>query len=204
MIYYMDTKTLVKKFSNTFSPDIVLGSKYILFSARMIPSEKYSKLSYQQNVFFGLSEDLYKNIEIIKRSLSESPNDLNILCNIIEESLVFPNSITVILSTPNETKTKYPEYMAKSIEEMFKYPIIDFKHGLKEKYSYNPKVTCKRLKYFKALNNKIIFEDHPERIKEISKKARKETLKMLGGYQKGMTQEEIDAELIYSRKVDFR
>lgn len=204
MIYFMSTKTLTKEFYNTFSPDIILESKYVLFSAKMIPSEKYEKIAYRQNVFFALENDEYKNINIIREELTSSARDLGVLCKCIEESIVFPDNIIVILSTPKEIKSKYPYYLAKTIESMFEYPIIDFKHGRYKKYNYNPKNTCRRLKYYKALVNKRVFEDYPERVKEITKKSRKETLKVLGGYQKGMTQEEIDRELVYTEHFPFK
>lgn len=204
MLYYMSTKTLVEDYAKVFTPKQVLESTFALFSNRIIPERGIIKIPYNQTVFFALENDNDKNIQIIRNNILDNVLMINSICTLVRKSLAEPNSLNVILSSPREMKTKYPFYLAQTIENMFEYPVIDFKKGKNKSYKYNPKKVYLHLQYYSAYSNKLVFDDNPDRVDELSMKALKNMTKILGLYEKGMTKKEIKEILKKDSRLPFR
>lgn len=195
----MSTKTLVEEYAKVFTPEQVLESTFALFSSRLPPERNALKIGYYQNTIFCLKNNLQENIFYIEKDITSSAQSLSVICHLIRLSLAEPDSLSVILSSPREYKTKYPFYLAKTIEDMFEYPIIDFKKGRYENYRYKPKKTYKLLQYWSARSNWLVFQDFPDRVRELSAEKRKNMAKVLGLYEKGMNKKEIIEVLTYSQ-----
>ena len=192
MIYFMDTKTLVKDFTKVQTPKNILDCTFVVFSSRICPGRGMKRITYSNRCFYLLEEDMHYNIKLIRQELSSSIHDLDTIIKMVRESIAFPDKIFIILSSPKEVKTTYPLILANTITHMFGYPVIDYKNGRYHDYKYNPKECVDKLKYWMAYFNKELISDNPERLREVSKKQKKKILKTLGRYEKGMSGSEMN------------
>lgn len=204
MIYTMSTKTLVKEFTPLFTPEEILGCTFIPFSNKIVSNK--GCITFNQTVLFGLDNEvaLEINTKIIEDGLVLNYSDLEMVIEIVRKSLAFPDDIFIILSTPKETRTQYPYYLAKTIEQMFCYPVIDFKTGRDKEYRYDMLEVVEKIEFWTAKYYKEAISSFPDNIKKFNKKKKKRILKILGLYSKGMTEEEMDSELVYDQRLPFR
>lgn len=192
MIYFMDTKTLVKDFTKVQLPKDILDCTFVIFSSRIVPEHGMMRIRYSNRIFYLLEDDMKYNIDIVKRELVDSTTDLNTLIKMMRETLAFPEKIFIILSTPKEMKTKFPVILGAAITEMFGYPVIDYKNHRYTEYKYNPKDCVDKLSYWTAHYNKLLIGENPHLLHEMKKKTKKNTLKKLGRYEKGMSNSEMN------------
>ena len=195
MIYYMDTKTLVKDFTKVHTPKEILDCTFVIFSSRICPNKNMKRISYSNRCFYLLEEDMGFNLRLVRKEITSSLNDMDVIIRMMREAIVFPDKIFIILSTPKEVKTKCPRILALVLEEMFGYPIIDYKNGKYLDYKYDPKECVDKLSFWSAYFNKQLIGQNPELLKDLDKKKKKKTLKILGRYEKGMSNSEMNAIL---------
>ena len=200
MIYYMSTKTLVKEFQKDHSPEEILDCEFISFSHRVVGANH--SLEYSDRIFFGL--DAYqddKNIAMVKNHLKDQFDDMVLIINMIENCIIKPDKVFIILSSPKETRTRYPYFYAKSIEELFKYPIIDYKKDKYKDFYYDPTEVLNICSYYIA-NIKLELMDF-NNFKKLSKKKMKSLFKDAGIYEKGMDKDEM-IEIFEDHNLPFR
>lgn len=199
----MSSKTLVKEFTKLFTPEEILGCTIIPFSNKIVHTG--NNITFNQTVLFGLDNEMSLdiNINIIREGLVLNYSDLGVIIDIVRRSLVFPDDIFIILSTPVETKTRYPYYLRKTIEDMFCYPIIDFKKGRHKEYRYDMAEVAERINYWTAKYYKEAITSFPDTIENFNKKQKKKILKTLGDYEKGMSEEEMNNVLTYDTCLPF-
>lgn len=184
----MSTKTLVKEFTKEHSPKEILDCDFISFSHRV--STCPYQLTYSDRIFFGLEtgkDDV--NIKLVKKHILNSFDDLTLIIKMITNSVVEPNKLFIILSSPKELKTRYPYFFAKAIEDIFHYPIIDYKNDKHKDFYYNPTLVVNISAHYSAeVQLHSIDLDEFEKLKT---KTMKKLFKAVGIYEKGMDREEM-------------
>ena len=201
MIYYMSTKTLVKEFTKEHSPKQILDCDFISFSQRV--SACPYQLSYSERIFFGLERDKDDiNIKLVKKHILNSFDDLELIIRMITNSVVEPNKLFVLLSSPKEVKTRYPYFFAKAIEDIFHYPIIDYKNDKHKDFYYDPTLVVNISAYYNAeVQLHLIGLDAFEKLKT---KTMKKLFKAVGIYEKGMDREEMIDIYITKYSLPFK
>lgn len=199
MIYYMSTKTLVTKFTKEHSPKEILDCRFYSFSNRLIPSKQMTSIPYSQKLFFGLcgvadspekSALTKSNIDLVVKHIMDDSESGLVLSDLVKNSLVDKDKIFIILSSKRETKTQFPFYLAKAIEEAFRYPVVNYNSKERfEDHYYDPKDVLKRVNYIqaRALLNSFSYDD----FKKKKKREMKELLSDAGYDVKGMDSEEM-------------
>lgn len=190
MIYYMSTKTLVKIFEKEHSPNEILDCVFISFSTRVIPTTNTRTITYDNRIFFGLEANKDEfNIDLVKNGIRNNARTCGVITQMLLEALVDKTKIFIILSSPAESKTRYPYFLAKAIEDLYKYPIIDYKNDRFKDFSYNPKEVLNRINHSRALIKlRSLTQDD---FRKLPKKQKKMLFKTIGIYEKGMDVEEM-------------
>lgn len=199
MIYYMSTKTLVKKFTKEHSPKEILDCDFYIFSNRIISPSNVQSIPFSQRIFFGLSSvdgDSDKlaltrsNIDLVVKHILHDPTTGIVLSDLVKKSLVEKDRIFIILSSEKETKTQFPFYLAKAIEEAFHYPVVNYNKERFEDHYYDPKDVLKRITFIqsRALLESLSYEEFVKK----KKREKRELLSAAGFDVSGMDSEELE------------
>lgn len=196
MIYYMSTKTLVKEFTPMYTPEEILGCNFIKLSNKIIKTPSVKTIPFDNRAFYMLEDDVDYNLKVITDSIIDNPITLSILLQIIQDSLLYPNHVHIIVSSPNEIKTRYPEFFARAVSEMFQYPIIDFKKSKDMTFKYNEYDVYNNIYHY---SNILLYNEcgtNTSLIHKLSKKRKKDILKTMNLYEPGMDIDEINSTLL--------
>lgn len=195
MIYFMDTETLTESFTKDHDWNEILETNFVLVSNRIQYRKTdhimYSSLYDEKIIFamYGSKEDY----NIIRNSIEKSDKKVFELIEIISKSMIF-NERFILLTTKSEMKTGYLKALSEIIEDMFEYPIIDYKKDRYKSFTYHPARVGKNIKYYEDnvlkefLSNSIGRE---KALEYMTKKEMKKILKKKGLYSKVMSKSDM-------------
>ena len=115
------------------------------------------------------------------------------LIEIISKSMIF-NERFILLTTKSEMKTGYLKALSEIIEDMFEYPIIDYKKDRYKSFTYHPARVGKNIKYYEDNVLKEFLSTSIGREKALeymTKKEMKKILKKKGLYSKVMSKSDM-------------
>lgn len=216
MVYFMSTKTLVKEFEKDYGPDSILGCNLILFSNRIIPAskkspsyEKIKSINYNNEYFFGLVsdetiDDKMRNTSLIHKMLwGPERRAIPIINNMIRDQIAFPDEIVIILTSEDEYKTKFIHYLAKAIEEIYEYPIINYKKDKHKDFTYKPNKVFKRMEKVRRHYYKLLLKDGEFDYTHMKKDVKMKILSDVGLYEKGMSEDEMNECFMQQASLPF-
>lgn len=195
MIYFMDTETLTESFTKDHDWNEILETNFVLVSNRIQYRKTdhimYSSLYDEKIIFamYGSKEDY----NIIRNSIEKSDKKVFELIEIISKSMIF-NERFILLTTKSEMKTGYLKALSEIIEDMFEYPIIDYKKDRCKSFTYHPARVGKNIKYYEDNVLKEFLSTSIGREKALeymTKKEMKKILKKKGLYSKVMSKSDM-------------
>lgn len=195
MIYFMDTETLTESFTKDHDWNEILETNFVLVSNRIQYRKTdhimYSSLYDEKIIFamYGSKEDY----NIIRNSIEKSDKKVFELIEIISKSMIF-NERFILLTTKSEMKTGYLKALSEIIEDMFEYPIIDYKKDRYKSFTYHPARVGKNIKYYEDNVLKEFLSTSIGREKALeymTKKEMKKLLKKKGLYSKVMSKSDM-------------
>ena len=137
MILIMDTRTLCKEYVKEGASQL-LRDEYVMVSSRIRKTKELDNVMNASSILFSMHKFLHfkddvgsdlENIRLYRDFLSQ-PKQLAMLVALIETDLVGDGNV-ILLCSPNEMKCqKYMTYLARCIEDMFKYPVYHYEKGL--------------------------------------------------------------------------
>lgn len=208
MILIMDTRTLHKEYIKEGASQL-LRDEYVIVSSRIRKTKELDNVTNASNILYSMHHFMQfkddagsdmENMKIYTEFLSK-PTPLAMLVSIIETDIVGDGNI-ILLCSPNEMKhQKYMVYLARCIEEMFKYPVYKYTKGMSNDglqlmfdEDFKLKKCLKRIASARdyLVKQKISTEKGKEDyIKRLSKKELKE---LAGEYEddlKGLSKEDL-------------
>lgn len=193
MICYLDTKTLVNEFTDELSPGEILDCEFVIVSTRINASKTDKNVTmsplYSEKLIFALDSDDYKeNFDLIKSELLKSASKMSLIINMVTKSLIEKKTIVMVCSKC-EMKTGYLKLIADVIQDLFKYPVIDYKKDKEKEFVYTPTTVANRIKKVEKIVTDNLLNDADNRekaIKLMNKKEMKKKLKKMGLYSKSM------------------
>lgn len=209
MIYYMSTKTLVNNFTKEINPEVILGCTFVKYSTRISNTEKMKTITYSERTVFGLKETtvekhMVDNIRITKKFLLSDLTSMVTIINMVATSLANKNEIFVILSSKKEYDSGITMILAKTIEDMFKYPIINYKKEKDNSFSYDETETVNRLYHFKIVANWLRYQKYEGSIDVATKEELKDVAKLINVWQKGMSKKDMKTAIHDCAGLPFR
>ena len=195
MIYFMDTETLTESFTKDHDWNEILETNFVLVSNRIQYRKTdhimYSSLYDEKIIFamYGSKEDY----NIIRNSIEKSDKKVFELIEMISKSMIF-NERFILLTTKSEMKTGYLKALSEIIEDMFEYPIIDYKKDRYKSFTYHPARVGKNIKYYEDNVLKEFLSTSIGREKALeymTKKEMKKILKKKGLYSKVMSKSDM-------------
>ena len=138
---------------------------------------------------YGSKEDY----NIIRNSIEKSDKKIFELIGIISKSMIL-NERFILLTTKSEMNTGYLKTLSEIIEDMFEYPIIDYKKDRYKSFTYHPSRVGKNIKYYEDNVLKKILTTPIGREKAVeymTKKEMKKILKKKGLYSKVMSKSDM-------------
>ena len=186
MIYYMDTVTLMKKYSK-LPIDVIENTNFIIISSRIHITKDRDNVLMASNMF--INSGMLKGVGMesdsdpekarfnFKMFLLSEPKPMNLICSAIE-AFITANENTVCLCRPNELKVGYMEIIADVIEDIYHFPVRKFP----EECEFDMKDVIERLLYYKKEIKKLHIQkmtmpDIRRYVKKLSKKKLKKELK---------------------------
>lgn len=195
MIYFMDTETLTESFTKDHDWNEILETNFVLVSNRIHYQKTdniiHSSLYDEKIIFamYGSKEDY----NIIRNSIEKSDKKIFELIGIISKSMIL-NERFILLTTKSEMNTGYLKTLSEIIEDMFEYPIIDYKKDRYKSFTYHPSRVGKNIKYYEDNVLKKILTTPIGREKAVeymTKKEMKKILKKKGLYSKAMSKSDM-------------
>lgn len=195
MIYFMDTETLTESFTKDHDWNEILETNFVLVSNRIHYQKTdhiiYSSLYDERMIFamYGSKEDY----NIIRYSIEKSDKKIFELIEIIGKSMIL-NERFILLTTKSEMNTGYLKTLSEIIEDMFEYPIIDYKKDRYKSFTYDPARVGKNIKKYEDNVLKGILSTSYGRgmsLKYMTKKEMKKILKKKGLYSKVMSKSDM-------------
>lgn len=199
MIYFMDTKTLHKRFLKKEGPEIVLEAQYCIVSSRIRKTENMDNIAIVTSLLYPSKYDiiyLESDDEVVAKYYSQlqSMRPMLFFSNIVKASIKQGYDI-VFLCTPNEYKLGYMSIMADHISREFSIPVIDYKYNKIYDEVLNEEKTlriCKEVKKNRERQMMLTEEGRKTLVKNMSKKDKIKMLKQRNLYYKGMDKDEIN------------
>ena len=191
----MDTETLTESFTKDHDWNEILETNFVLVSNRIQYRKTdhimYSSLYDEKIIFamYGSKEDY----NIIRNSIEKSDKKVFELIEIISKSMIF-NERFILLTTKSEMKTGYLKALSEIIEDMFEYPIIDYKKDRYKSFTYQTARIRKNIKYYEDNVLKEFLSTSIGREKALeymTKKEMKKILKKKGLYSKVMSKSDM-------------
>lgn len=198
MIYFMDTKTLTKKFLKNEGPETVLEAQYCIVSSRIRKTRNMDNIAIVSSLLYPSKYDvlyLENDDEIIAKYYSQLQDlrPMLFFSNIVKAFIKQGYDI-VFLCTPNEYKIGYMSIMADHISKEFCIPVVEYKTGRIYDYPLNESKTlriCKEIKKNRQKQMMQTIEGRKSLVKNMSKKEKINLLKSMNLYYKGMDKEDI-------------
>lgn len=204
MIYYMDTVTLMKKYSK-LPIDVIENTNYIIISSRIHVTKNRDNVLVATNMFVNtgllkgvgmeIDSDPHQAVENFKMFLLREPKPMGLICGLIE-SYITAGENAVFLCSPNEMKCKYMEIIAAAIEELYGLPVRKFP----EEADFDLRDVITRVLYYKKEIKKLTFKQMKpvqirKYVKALPKKKLKKELKRRDLDYEGLTIEEMQTLL---------
>ena len=159
MVYYMDTITLMKKYSK-LPIEVIDKTNFIIISSRIKITKNRENVLIASNMFINsgmlkgvgmeFDSDPEQALENFKRYLLKEPRALSLLCASIE-AYITAGENTVFLCSPNEMKVGYMEMIAEAMESLFDFPVCKYP----EERPFDLEEVITRLLYYKKEINKL-------------------------------------------------
>ena len=137
MILIMDTRTLNEEYIKEGASQL-LRDEYVMISSRIRKTKELDNVMNASSILYSMHKFLHfkddngsdlENIRLYQEFLSQ-PKQLAMLVALIETDIVGDGNV-ILLCSPNEMKyQKYMKYLARCIEDMFKYPVYHYVKGL--------------------------------------------------------------------------
>lgn len=182
MIYYMDTVTLMKKYSK-LPVDVIENTNFIIISSRIHVTKNRDNVLMASNLFInsgmlkGVGMEMDSDPEQarfnFKMFLLREPKPMNLICSSIE-AFITANENTVFLCSPKELKVGYMQIIADVIEDIYHFPVCEFP----EERDFDLKDVVERLIYYKKeIRNLHIQKMKPFEIRKYVEKLSKKKIK---------------------------
>lgn len=166
MVYYMDTNTLMKKYSK-LPVEVIDKTNFIIISSRIKVTKNRDNVLVASNLFInsgvlkGVGMEMDSNPELalqnFKGFLLKEPKPLSLLCGTIESYLVADEN-TVFLCSPKEMNCGYMKMIAEAMEDLFHFPVCKYP----EEQAFDLEDVLTRVLYYKKEIEKL-------RIKKMSR-----------------------------------
>lgn len=127
MLFYLNAKEFEKVFLVNESDKDILKTQYVLISTRIRTSGRYDNILLRNN-FYPVSEVIINsdNEEQLKSYyFSQLKENIVELALFVQYSLVEEGNVVFMCST-KESRVHYLYYLAKYIENKFKYPVYNY------------------------------------------------------------------------------
>ena len=159
MIYYMDTNTLMKKYSK-LPVDVIEKTNFIIISSRIKVTKNRDNVLVASNMFINsgmlkgvgmeLESDPERALQNFKMFLLKEPKPFSLLCASVE-AYITAGENTVFLCSPNEMKIGYMRIIADAMQDLFHFPVCEFP----EERAFDLEDVIKRVLYYKKEIKKL-------------------------------------------------
>ena len=205
MVWYISTENLMKKYIKRSLEKIKRTNYIIMSSCVRITKDRPNVLNVSplfmnagllKGVRFDVEPDSITAREQFKSFLLKNPKGLSFICALIEHMLI-EGEDSVIICTPNEMKYHYLQVFSEVVEDIFKFPILEYP----KKEVYDPGEVIERLLYYRDSITQYVlqngnYRDRDRIIRNMNKKKLKKILKENGEWDSDMSKKEMITAVI--------